>query len=511
MVFESMVRHDISWFDMDKNATGVLTTRLQTDASKVRDATGTNLAHKTQLVMTLTTGTIIGMAFSWQIGLLAVGLIPLIAAAGMIQMAMMTGAYGDNEGLDGGSKAAGLLSGSLSGMSTVTAFNMQQRLTNEYADASEGSLNARRRRGLISGAAFGFSQGVMFWAFGILFFVGSILVDDGTVEYSNFFTAMFAVMFGSFGVGQINMEVGEQAAGAQAAARIFSLTDEPLTVDPLSPEGAKPEVVKGDLSFEQIKFAYPNRPNVQIYGSNKYPKGFSLDIKAGESVALVGPSGSGKSTGMALLLRFYDPLEGCVKLDGRDIRELNIHWLRGQIGYVGQEPVLFQGTIRENIARGKSNATEEEIVAAAQASNAHDFITSFNEGYDTDVGEKSALLSGGQKQRIAIARAIIKDPPILLLDEATSALDNESEKTVQEALDNLQAMKKRTTLTVAHRLTTIQDCDKIAVLNKGGVEELGTHEELLQQKGLFSKLWGQQMDKLSTSMKNASRKSLPRA
>ncbi|CAM9148636.1 unnamed protein product [Choristocarpus tenellus] len=503
MAFKAMIRHDISWFDRDENATGVLTSRLQNDASKVRSATGTNLAHKTQLMVTLCLGTILGMAFAWQIGLLAVALIPLIASAGIIQMAMISGAYGDSEGLDGGSDAANLLSSSLTGVTTVTAFNMQPRLAKEYADASEGSLTVRRKRGFMGGVAYGFSQGVIFWAFSILFWFGSILVDDGTVEYRNFFTAMFAVMFGAFGVGQINMDVGEQGEGIQAAARIFALVDEPLVVDPLSIEGATPDKVTGALNFKNIKFAYPNRPDVQIYGSDKYPKGFNLSVNAGEAVALVGPSGSGKSTGMALLLRFYDPVEGCVELDGRDIREMNVTWLRSQIGYVGQEPVLFQGTVRENIAKGKPSASEDEIIAAAKASNAHNFVMEFKEGYDTDVGEKSALLSGGQKQRIAIARAILKDPPILLLDEATSALDNESEKQVQEALDNLQALKKRTTLTVAHRLTTIRDSDKIAVLNQGGVQEIGTHDELLLKKGLYATLWGQQMDKLQSSMRDA--------
>lgn len=497
MAFKAMVRHDISWFDQDSSAVGILTTRLESEASAVRRATGTNLAHATQLSMTLIVGTVIGLAFSWQIGLLAMATIPLIAFAGIVQMAMMTGGYGDNDGLDGGNSAAGLLSSSLQGMTTVTAFNMQDSLAEEYKKASENSLDARRKRGLIAGAAFGYAQAIIFWVFALLFYIGAILVDDGTVEYDNFFTAMFAVIFGAFGVGQISGDAKDVGEGEQAAARIFRLTDEPLNVDPLSDEGSKPTEVKGALSFQSIFFSYPTRPDMQIYGSAKYPQGFCLNVAAGETVALVGPSGGGKSTCMGLLLRFYEPTKGAVFIDGRDVRDVNVKWLRSQIGYVGQEPVLFQGTIRENIAKGDPGATFERIEEAAKAANAHDFIAAFSEGYETDVGEKSALLSGGQKQRIAIARAILNNPPILLLDEATSALDNESEKVVQEALDQLQARQKRTTLTVAHRLTTIRNSDKIAVLNGGGVQELGTHDQLLKRKGMYSTLWHQQTDKLT--------------
>ncbi|CAM9424622.1 unnamed protein product [Ascophyllum nodosum] len=486
MAFKAMVRHDIGWFDKDESAVGILTSRLESEASAVRNATGTNLAHMTQLFMTLVLGTIIGLAFAWQIGLLAMATIPLIAFAGIVQMAMVTGGYGDGEGLDGGVGAAGLLSSSLQGMTTVTAFNMQEKLADDYRQASETSLGARKKRGLIAGAAFGYAQAIIFWVFALLFYVGAILVDDGTLDFLDFFTAMFAVIFGAFGVGQISADTKDAGEGEQAAAKIFLLTDDPLKIDPLSEEGAKPGVTKGALEFKNIFFAYPTRPDMQIYGSKKYPDGFNLSVSAGQTVALVGPSGSGKSTCMGLMLRFYEPSKGSVLIDGRDVKEVNLKWLRSQIGYVGQEPVLFQGTIRENIAKGDPDASEERIQDAAKAANAHDFVMKFEDGYDTDVGEKSALLSGGQKQRIAIARAIIKNPPILLLDEATSALDNESEKVVQEALDKLQAQQKRTTLTVAHRLTTIRNSDKIAVLNEGGVQELGTHDQLLDRKGLYS-------------------------
>ena len=209
--------------------------------------------------------------------------------------------------------------------------------------------------------------------------------------------------------------------------------------------------------------------------------GYNLEIAAGTTVALVGASGSGKSTAIQLVERFYDPDSGSVTLDGVDLKKLNVRWLRQQIGLVGQEPVLFAGTISENIAYGKPGASKDEVVAAAKMSNAFGFIQELPAKFDTDVGEKGGQLSGGQKQRIAIARAIIKNPSVLLLDEATSALDTESERIVQAALDNLRVTQRRTTIVIAHRLSTIRNADKIAVVDKGKIVEEGTHDELLDK------------------------------
>jgi ATP-binding cassette subfamily B (MDR/TAP) protein 1 len=248
-------------------------------------------------------------------------------------------------------------------------------------------------------------------------------------------------------------------------------------------------------------------------------------------VAFVGKSGCGKSTALQLFLKFYEANSGSVTLDGKDVRDINTKWLRQNVGYVGQMPVLFAGTVRDNILMGKPDATEAEIIKAAKAANAHDFVTGLNAGYDTDIGSGGMLLSGGQRQRVAIARAIISDPAILVLDEATvsktmhldsvccmalrpilmalvvlvltyfnlliiftyqAALDNESERIVQAALDDLQEKQPRTTLVVAHRLTTVKNCDQICVLDGGGVKELGSHSELLDKKGLYSELWMKQ-------------------
>jgi ABC-type multidrug transport system fused ATPase/permease subunit len=244
--------------------------------------------------------------------------------------------------------------------------------------------------------------------------------------------------------------------------------------------GERPAEVKGEVRFEAVRFAYPTRPDAQVLA------GIDVTIAPGEMVALVGPSGSGKSTMAALLTRLYDPSEGAIFLDGRDLRTLSPDWLRRQIGVVSQEPLLFSCSIEENIRYGKQDATPEEIQAAARAANAHEFVSRFPEGYRTLVGERGAQLSGGQKQRIAIARAVLKDPRVLVLDEATSALDAESEHLVKEALDRL--MTGRTTLVIAHRLSTVADADRVYVVEGGQIVQSGPHAQLVAEEGLYRRL-----------------------
>jgi ATP-binding cassette subfamily B (MDR/TAP) protein 10 len=239
--------------------------------------------------------------------------------------------------------------------------------------------------------------------------------------------------------------------------------------------------LKGKIKFDGINFSYPSRLQSHIF------KNFSLTVEPGTVIAVVGPSGSGKSTIGSLLLRYYDPVGGNIYVDDTNIKDINLHWWREQVGVVSQEPTLFAGTIAENIAYGRENATQEEIHDAAVKANCASFINSFADKYDTLVGERGVSLSGGQKQRIAIARALLKDPKILILDEATSALDSESEVLVQDALNHL--MQGRTVFTIAHRLSTIRSADLVACLSDGGLAELGTYDELLnRQDGVFRKL-----------------------
>ena len=252
------------------------------------------------------------------------------------------------------------------------------------------------------------------------------------------------------------------APSSQAAHTLRAVISRAPAIDAFSDTGVSPQSTSGEIVLSNVHFAYPTALDHPVC------RGYTLSIGAGQACALCGPSGSGKSTIIQLLERFYDPQSGVVMLDGADLRTLNLRWLRSQIGLVGQEPTLFIGSVAENIAYGKPGASRDEIEAAARMANAHSFIAhDLQHGYETEVGQGGAKLSGGQKQRVAIARAIIKQPAVLLLDEATSALDNESEKVVQAALDELMAKQRRTTVTVAHRLSTIRHSDIIAVISKG--------------------------------------------
>jgi ATP-binding cassette subfamily B (MDR/TAP) protein 1 len=307
------------------------------------------------------------------------------------------------------------------------------------------------------------------WA--LTFWYGGVLMAQHRLTSK----ALFQTFLILISTGRVIADAGSMttdlAKGADAVTSVFSIIDRKTEIDPDNPEGYKPKNLEGKVDITEIDFAYPSRPDVIIF------KGFSLSIQPGKSTALVGQSGSGKSTIIGLIERFYDPLVGTIEIDGIGIKTYSLRALRKHIGLVSQEPTIFAGTIRENIVYGTETATEEETQSAARSANAHDFISSLKDGYDTWCGERGVQLSGGQKQRIAIARAILKQPAILLLDEATSALDSQSEKVVQEALDRV--MVGRTSVVVAHRLSTIQNCDLITVLEKGIVVEKGTHASLM--------------------------------
>ncbi|OZJ02155.1 hypothetical protein BZG36_04638 [Bifiguratus adelaidae] len=283
-------------------------------------------------------------------------------------------------------------------------------------------------------------------------------------------------------LGGLTSFYSEVMKGIGAGSRLFELLDRPSAIPLDSGEILKD--ARGRIQFHNVDFAYPTRPKTAIF------KDMNLIIDPGTVVAVVGQSGSGKSTVGSLLLRFYDPIRGTITINDTDIKKLNLHWWRRQIGLVSQEPVLFAGTIAENIAYGANDDTEvslEDVQNAARKANCENFILSFPDGYDTFVGERGISLSGGQKQRIAIARALLKDPTILILDEATSALDAESEALVQDALETL--MRGRTVFTIAHRMSTIRSADVIACLDQGRVAEMGTYEELMKkEEGVFKKL-----------------------
>lgn len=479
-VFEHIISQEMGFFDEKSNSVGTLASKLASDAAMVRAAISDRLAVGTMNLATMIAGFIIAFIASWQVSLVVFAMFPAIVVAGAVQMLVMSGlANSDQKALE---KASHTLSESVAGVRTVAAFNMQPSVQKLYYEQLKGPLALSMRKGVVGGLGFGFSQAVMFFAYALTFWYGSRLVNDGTISFRDLNQALFGILMTAMAMGQ-NVAIAPDISKGQAAVNsIFRLLDRKSKINPLAEDGQKPSVLIGDLAFENIQFAYPTRPNITVLQS------FNLNIKRGQTVAFVGTSGSGKSTLVLLLERFYDPLNGFVRVDGVDVRDLNVEWLRSQIGIVSQEPAMFKGTIMENIRSGRTEATDEEVIEAAKMANAHDFITKFPQGYQTDIQQQSGT-SGGQKQRIAIARALVRNPKILLLDEATSALDEESQKVVQQALDNLLEQSSRTTIVVAHRLSTIRNADVIVVLQSGVVVEQGSFEELAKKpNGAFQSL-----------------------
>jgi len=312
----------------------------------------------------------------------------------------------------------------------------------------------------------------------LVFWYGGVLVFDGRLTVGQLTSFLIYTLTVAMSLGALADVWGDFMRAAGAAERVFELIDREPTI-PLT-GGLTPAKVEGRVEYQDVVFAYPARPDAPVLS------GVSLTLAPGEAVALVGHSGAGKSTLSHLLARFYDPSSGCIRLDGRDLRELDPSWLRRQVGVVSQEPLLFSSSIADNIRYGRTDATDAQVEAAARAANAHEFISRFPDGYRTKVGERGVQLSGGQKQRVAIARAVLKDPRLLVLDEATSALDAESEHLVQEALDRL--LEGRTTLVIAHRLSTVKSADRVVVLDGGRVVQQGTHATLQGEVGLYRKL-----------------------
>lgn len=378
--------------------------------------------------------------------------------------------------------ASQVASDAVGSIRTVAAFCAEEKVMKLYEKKCEKPRKTGIQQGLVSGAAFGVSMFLIYIVYATSFYVGARFVEAGRTTFSKVFQVFMGLSMAAMSVSQSGSFVPDSGKAKIAAASVFALLDQKSKIDYTEESGTTLQNVKGDIEFIHVNFKYPSRPDIQIF------KDLCLTIHSGQTVALVGESGSGKSTVVSLLQRFYDVDSGEITLDGVEIRKLKVRWLRQQMGLVSQEPVLFNDTIRANIAYGKEgNATEAEIMAATELANAHKFISSLHQGYDTNVGERGIQLSGGQKQRVAIARAIVKAPKILLLDEATSALDAESEKVVQDALDRV--IVHRTTVVVAHRLSTIQGVDVIAVVKNGVIAERGTHEKLINIKdGIYASL-----------------------
>ncbi|XP_039847816.1 ABC transporter B family member 4-like isoform X3 [Panicum virgatum] len=474
LTFQSVMRQEINWFDKPEHSSGSIGARLSTDALNVKRLVGDNLAMNVQTLSTVISGFTIAMVANWKLALIITVVVPLVGFQGYAQVKFLKG-LNKNAKLKY-EEASQVATDAVGGIRTVAAFSAEKKVMEAYEKKCESPIKQGIREGVVGGLGFGFSFLAFYFTYALCFYVGAKFVQQGTATFPEVFRVFFVLVLATSGISRTSAVGADSTKANDAAASVFEILDRKSKIDYSSEEGVIITSVRGDIDFQNVCFKYPSRPNVQIF------KDLSLSIPSGKTVALVGESGSGKSTVIALLERFYDMDSGKILFDNVELQALKVSWLRQQVGLVAQEPVLFNDTIRTNIAYGKQGqASEEEIIAAAEAANAHQFISALPDGYSTIVGERGIQLSGGQKQRVAIARAIIKDPKVLLLDEATSALDAESERVVQEALD--QVMIGRTTVVVAHRLSTIRGADIITVLKNGAVAEKGKHEELMRIKG----------------------------
>ncbi|XP_057732510.1 ABC transporter B family member 11-like [Arachis stenosperma] len=476
MCFEKVVNMEVGWFDEPDNSSGTIGARLSADAASVRALVGDALGLLVNNIACALAGLIIAFVASWQLALIVLVLLPLVGINGYVSVKFMKGFSADAKVMY--EEASQVANDAVGSIRTVASFCAEDKVMELYRKKCEGPMKSGIRQGVISGSGFGISFFFMFCVYATSFYAGARLMKAGKATFSDVFRVFFALTMAAIGVSQSSSFAPDSSKAKSAAASIFGIIDRKSKIDPSDESGRTLDTVRGDIEICHVSFKYPSRPDVQIF------RDLSLAIHSGKTVALVGESGSGKSTVISLLQRFYEPDSGEITLDGVEIRQLQLKWLRQQMGLVSQEPVLFNESIRANIAYGKGgNATESEIIAAAELANAHRFISGLHQGYDTIVGERGTQLSGGQKQRVAIARAIIKSPKILLLDEATSALDAESERVVQDALDKV--MVNRTTVVVAHRLSTIKNADVIAVVKNGVIVEKGRHETLINVKDGF--------------------------
>ncbi|KAH7713550.1 P glycoprotein 16 [Aphelenchoides avenae] len=463
-VFKNILRQDASFFDDPRHSTGKLTARLASDATNVQAAIDQRLAEVLQGVVSLFCG--IGVAFYFGWNMAPIGLVTAISFV-IVQISisryLKRRGVKDAEIVDEASKIA---AEAVENVRTVQALNKQKHMHELFCAASHKPHKRAMVRGLWQAFSYALSTGFVAFNFTITYLVGMLLVRGGYTTPFTVFQVIEALNLTSLTVMTAAAFFPEYLRARIAAGIMFSMKDHKPKIDSLSEQGiVKP--IEGTVDFNQVNFAYPNSLKSMVLND------FELAALSGRTIALVGPSGCGKSTTMQLLERFYDVMSGSIQIDGVDIRHYNIRHLRASMALVGQEPTLFDVSIRDNIAYGMESVSQEEIVEAANK-------------YDTMVGDRGTQLSGGQKQRIAIARAIVRNPKILLLDEATSALDSESEQVVQQALERARA--GRTCLVIAHRLSTVQHADLIAVVRNGRVEEVGNHHQLLARKGLYYRL-----------------------
>lgn len=463
----------------EHRAVGDLSARLVTDATMLKDALCVAAAELAPSVLIVVVALGYLFVLNGHLAALAVLGMPIVGWA-IAQFAQRLRIWSTATQHRVGDMLA-YLNERLSNVLLVKSFGQEAYEAERFAAFNREHLNATFRGAQIQALQTPVVGTLQIMAIGAVLWLGGFEILEARLTVADLLAFAAAVGVCIDPVLVLSNALGKIQQASGALLRIFDLLDQPVAVE----ESAEPKVISellGTLGFHRVRFGYA--------GGDEVLKGLDLIVPAGAAVALVGPSGSGKSTLTKLLQRFYDPTDGAITLDGVDLRDLDTRWLRRQVGYVSQETPLFAGTIADNLRYGCLSATDAEIEAAARAANAHGFISAFPSGYQTLVGERGATLSGGQRQRIAIARALLRDPRLLILDEATSALDTESEALVQEAFVRLMA--GRTTLIVAHRLSTIQQADRIVALSDGRIEEQGSHYELMARRGLYARWYDQQ-------------------
>jgi ATP-binding cassette, subfamily B, bacterial len=480
-VYAKIVSLPIVFFE--KRRVGELTSRIASDVTQLQDVLAFTLAEFFGQVVTLVGGLVYIVYTAPKLTLFMLLTFPVLVVAAMVFGRFIRKM--SKKAQDNLAEANVVVEETLQNIPAVKAFTNETFEVNRYDTSLRSVIQAALKAATFRGAFISFSIFALFGGIVGVVWYGASLVQSGEMAIGDLLTFTFLTMFigGSVaGMGEVYSQI-QKAIGS--SERLLEILDEESEVNLTQQPDFKK--LKGEIAFDSVAFSYPTRSDVTVLDS------IDFKVNAGEKIALVGQSGAGKSTIAQLLMRFHTPTHGQVLIDNQVVNDFNITNLRQNIAIVPQEVMLFGGTIRDNIAYGKPNATTQEIEDAARKANALEFINSFPEGLATIVGERGVKLSGGQRQRVAIARAILKDPSILILDEATSALDSESEKLVQEALDEL--MKGRTTVIIAHRLATIRNVDKIYVLRDGQIAESGSHDELIQnQDGIYANLVRLQVD-----------------
>ena len=483
-LYRHLQRLSVGFFDGRR--VGELLSRLTNDVAAVQQAITNGLFSSLQRLILLIGAACLLVATEWRLAAVALTTVPPIVIASAYFGRRLQRLTNEAQAELGSTTA--VLEETIAGARTVRAFAQEEYEIGRYNRGVGRAFGAAMRRArLRAGFVPLITLCALLGVIGVLV-LGAQQVGSGTMTPGALVSAILYITLMASSVGALTGAYAQLCEAGGAAERLFELLD--TTPDIIDAPDARPlpAILDGRVRFDRLSFSYGDQPAAPMV-----LRDLSLEIAPGERLAIVGPSGAGKSTLVNLLLRFYDPSSGSLAVDGHDLREVQLNSLRDRLGVVPQEPVLFSGTVAENIAYGRQEATQEQIAAAATAANAHAFITELPEGYDTVVGERGARLSGGQRQRIAIARAILKDPRILILDEATSSLDTTSEAIVREALERL--MQGRTTIVIAHRLSTVESADRIVVLDRGRIAEQGTHTALLARNGLYHRLYTSASDR----------------